>query len=40
MRHEHEPEYMECRNCGMTFDLARQDYYFDLCPECNREDDA
>lgn len=31
-------EIVECRNCGTKFDLAAQDYYYDLCPTCNRED--
>lgn len=33
----HDAEIMECRECGATFDLARQSYYYDLCPTCNSE---
>lgn len=35
--HRHDPDYVECRNCNTTFDLARQHYYDDLCPECMRD---
>lgn len=33
-RHPHDPEEIECRTCGTTFDLARQNYYADECPSC------
>lgn len=34
---EHDAEIMECDACGSQFDLARQDYYDKLCPDCNEE---
>lgn len=37
MYHEHDPEIIECSNCGTEFDLARQHYYDDLCPSCASE---
>ena len=33
-KHEHDPDLIECRECGREFDLARQDYYDSLCPVC------
>lgn len=38
--HEHDPEMIDCRNCGAPFDLARQYYYEDLCPSCKKEKDG
>lgn len=34
MQHEHDPDMVDCRECGRTFDLARQNYYDNLCPSC------
>jgi Zn finger protein HypA/HybF involved in hydrogenase expression len=35
--HPHDPEVIECRECSAQFDLARQNYYDNLCPECKHE---
>lgn len=35
--HRHDPAIVECRECGGSFDLARQNYYYNLCPECKDE---
>ena len=37
--HEHDPEPTECRDCGATFDLARQHYYDNRCPSCVEDED-
>lgn len=37
--HEHDPELIECRECGCEFDLARQHYYDDICPSCLKEEE-
>lgn len=34
MRHRHDPDLVECEQCGRTYDLARQHYYGPLCPTC------
>lgn len=40
VQHPHDDEPTECRECGSTFDLARQNYYADKCPDCyDRPDD-
>lgn len=39
MRHEHDPEMTDCRNCGAEFDLARQNYYDNICPSCLKEEE-
>lgn len=36
----HDPEIRTCRDCPSQYDLARQDYYGPLCPECNAADDG
>lgn len=33
----HDPDLVECRDCGHEFDLSRQDYYSDICPNCREE---
>lgn len=38
MKHAHDAEIVDCRECGATFDLARQTYYVDLCPFCEAEE--
>lgn len=37
MIHPHDPEIMECAECGAQYDLARQTYYGPLCPRCERQ---
>jgi Zn finger protein HypA/HybF involved in hydrogenase expression len=37
--HPHDPDFIECRECGAEFDLARQNYYDNLCPKCHAEED-
>ena len=32
--HEHDPDLVDCRDCGREFDLALQPYYGPLCPDC------
>lgn len=32
--HKHDPELIECSECGSQFDLARQNYYDSKCPSC------
>lgn len=39
VQHPHDPEEHECTDCGATFDLARQTYYADKCPDCYDEPD-
>lgn len=36
--HEHDPEMVPCADCGSTFDLARQHYYDNRCPDCVPDD--
>lgn len=31
---QHDPELIDCRECGRQFDLAHQRYYDNLCPKC------
>lgn len=33
-RQPHDPDLVTCRDCGHEFDLARQDYYDNICPNC------
>ena len=34
---QHDSEPTECTGCGATFDLARQDYYGPICPDCKSD---
>jgi len=38
MINEHIAEPIECRTCGIEFDLARMNYYDNLCPKCKGGD--
>lgn len=38
--HEHDPDMVECRECGLDFDLARVSYYDNICPACREGDGA
>lgn len=33
-RMPHDPEIHTCPECGGQFDLARQSYYSQYCPQC------
>ena len=36
---QHDPDIVECEECGAPFDLARQMYYGPNCPSCREGDD-
>jgi len=36
--HRHDPEIIECRECPRKFDLARQNYYYNICPTCRERE--
>lgn len=31
---EHDADLVDCKDCGHKFDLALQNYYGPLCPNC------
>lgn len=39
MPYNHDPDMVECRECETEFDLARQNYYDNICPKCLKEEE-
>lgn len=34
---DEDQDLIDCRSCGETFDLSKQNYYDNLCPSCIEE---